>query len=55
VPELNYDPILITCFEGLIEEKHPYSFIAFAVIKDMLEDEVIMIYFIEIIMFIIFA
>jgi hypothetical protein len=37
VNDLKYDPILITCFEGLIEEKHPYNFIAKLVIKDMLE------------------
>ena len=28
VNDLKYDPILVTCFEGLIEEKHPYNFIA---------------------------
>jgi len=28
VNDLKYDPILITCFEGLTEEKHPYNFIA---------------------------
>ena len=26
--ELSFDPLLVTCFEGLIEEKHPYNFIA---------------------------
>ena len=25
---IGFDPLLITCFEGLIETKHPYSFIA---------------------------
>jgi len=38
--ELNYDPILVTCFEGLLEQKHPYNFIVPAVIKDMLLNEV---------------
>ena len=37
VADLPYDPILVTCFDGLIEDKHPYNFIAKAVIKDMLE------------------
>jgi hypothetical protein len=34
---INYDPILITCFEGLIEDKHPYNFISRATLKDLLE------------------
>jgi hypothetical protein len=38
--ELPYNPLLVTCFDGLIEEKHPYGFIAFNVCKDMIEDEV---------------
>jgi hypothetical protein len=40
VSDLPYDPILVTCFDGLIEEKHPYNFIAKAVIKEMLENSV---------------
>jgi len=32
-----FDPLLATCFEGLIEDKHPYNFIAFNCIKEMLE------------------
>ena len=36
--ELPYNPLLVTCFEGLIEEKHPYGFIAFNVCKDMVND-----------------
>jgi len=35
--ELPYNPILVTCFDGLIEEKHPYGFIAYNVCKDMIE------------------
>jgi UDP-N-acetylglucosamine 2-epimerase len=31
--------LLPTCFEGLLESKHPYNFIAKQVIKDMLEEE----------------
>ena len=38
--ELPYDPLIVSCFEGLIEEAHPYSFIAYNVIKDMILDEV---------------
>lgn len=38
--DLPYDPLIVTCFEGLMEEAHPYSFIAFNVIKDMILDEV---------------
>ena len=34
---LPFDPILVTCFDGLIEDKHPYNFIAKAVIKDLLD------------------
>jgi len=41
VDTLSYDPLLVTCFNGLIEEGHPYSFIALNASKEMLEDEVI--------------
>ena len=37
VSDLAFDPILITCFDGLLEDKHPYNFIARAVIRDMLD------------------
>jgi len=30
----------VTCFDGLIEEGHPYNLIAFSAIKEMLECEV---------------
>jgi len=33
---LEYDPILIICFEGLSETKHPYNFVARQSIKEML-------------------
>ena len=33
---LDYDPILITCFEGLIETVHPYSFVAKQCIRELL-------------------
>lgn len=35
-----YDPLLATCFEGLVEDKHPYNFIAYQCVKEMLEEEV---------------
>jgi len=37
--ELPYNPLLVTCFEGLIEEKHPYGFIAYNVCKEMILDD----------------
>jgi hypothetical protein len=43
VDSLSYDPLLITCFDGLIEEGHPYNFLAFNAIKEMLEDEVLLL------------
>jgi Parkin co-regulated protein. len=33
---LSFDPLLITCFEGLVETLHPYNFIAKEAIKEML-------------------
>jgi hypothetical protein len=39
VDQLSYETILVPCFEGLVEEKHPYNFIAFNVIKDMVAQE----------------
>jgi len=36
---LSYNPLLVTCFEGLVEEKHPYNFIAKTAAKEMLEFE----------------
>ena len=33
---LDYDPILITCFEGLLETVHPYSFVAKQCIRELL-------------------
>ena len=45
VDSLSYDPLLITCFDGLIEEGHPYNILAFNAIKEMLEDEVLFFYY----------
>ena len=33
---MNYDPLLVTCCEGLIEDKHPYNFIAVTACQEML-------------------
>jgi hypothetical protein len=37
--ELNFDPILEICFEGLIETVHPYCFVAKQAIKEMLNSK----------------
>ena len=34
--ELPYDPLLITCVEGLQETEHPYVFVARQAVKDLL-------------------
>jgi len=39
IEDLTFDPILITCFEGLIEEQHPFNFIAKEAIKELLESQ----------------
>ena len=33
---LDYDPTLIICFEGLLEVKHPYNFLAKQCVREML-------------------
>jgi hypothetical protein len=33
---LPYDPLLITCFEGLIETEHPFSFVSRKCIEELL-------------------
>ena len=33
---IEYDPLLITCFEGLIETQHPYNFVSRECIKNLL-------------------
>ncbi len=38
--ELPYDPLLLHCFEGIVETEHPYSFVAFQALKEMLQAEV---------------
>lgn len=35
--DLNYDPILINCFEGLKEVAHPYSFLAYKCTEELLK------------------
>lgn len=37
--ELNFDPILEICFEGLLETIHPYSFVARQCIREMLNSK----------------
>ena len=34
--QLPYDPLLVTCFEGLIETEHPFVFVARQGCKEML-------------------
>lgn len=31
--------MLVTCFDGLVEEKHPYGFIAYNVCKEMIKED----------------
>lgn len=35
--ELDYDPLLINCFEGLLETEHPYQFVANQALKELLQ------------------
>lgn len=37
--DLNYDPILDICFEGILETEHPYRFVSRECIKEMLAAE----------------
>ena len=37
--KLDYDPILITCFEGLLETEHPYNFVGKQCIRELLAAE----------------
>ena len=34
--DLDYDPLLINCFEGLLETDHPYSFVANRALTELL-------------------
>ncbi len=34
--ELEYDPILLVCFEGLMETEHPYNFASRECVRQML-------------------
>jgi Parkin co-regulated protein len=34
--QLSYDPLLITCFEGLVETEHPFVFVARQGSKELL-------------------
>lgn len=35
--QLNYDPLLITCFEGLLETEHPYKFVSREAARELLQ------------------
>jgi hypothetical protein len=37
--DLGFDPILVTCFEGLVETTHPFNFIAKEAAKELLLSE----------------
>ena len=39
VEHVDYDPILINCFEGLLETDHPYQFVALQALREMLTNE----------------
>lgn len=34
--ELDYDPLLVNCFEGLLETDHPYGFVANRALTELL-------------------
>lgn len=36
IESLEYDPLLVTCFEGLLETEHPYNFIGKQCIRELL-------------------
>ena len=36
IEQLDYDPILITSFEGLLETEHPYNFVGKQFIRELL-------------------
>lgn len=35
--ELDYDPLLINCVEGLMETDHPYAFVAYQALTELLQ------------------
>ena len=37
--EISYDPLLISCFEGLQETEHPFVFVARQAVRDLLAAE----------------
>lgn len=36
---LNYDPLLVTCAEGLLETEHPYAYASRAILSELLAQE----------------
>ena len=37
--DLDYDPLLINCFEGLLETEHPYALVSSRALIELLEAE----------------
>ena len=37
---LSYNPLLLTCFEGLLETEHPFNFTSRQIIKTLLSEEI---------------
>ena len=39
VEQVDFDPLLINCFEGLQETEHPYAFVAMQALREMLQSQ----------------
>ena len=39
VEQVDFDPLLVNCFEGLQETEHPYAFVAMQALREMLQSE----------------
>ena len=37
IEQVDYDPLLVNCFEGLLETDHPYQFVAIQALREMLQ------------------
>ena len=40
IEQLDFDPLLVNCFEGLQETEHPYAFVAIQALREMLANDV---------------
>ena len=40
IESVDFDPLLVNCFEGLLETEHPYQFIAMQALTEMLQNSV---------------